>query len=108
VGPDVITTLGPDQAGGTFCLHPGDRFSVYLSVPPQNSDNGWSPIRPEDSGVLAPVPSGALTLVRGVTAGIFVAAATGTTRIDSSLPPCSARAVTCPAGQRWTVTIHVQ
>jgi hypothetical protein len=108
VGPDVTTSLGPEQDGGTFCFHRGERFSVFLSVPPARSDQRWSAITAGNTAVLQPVPSGALTLVRGVTGGIFAAAAAGMTHLDSSLPPCTPAAPTCPNGQRWTVTIAVQ
>ncbi|MFN2466323.1 MAG: hypothetical protein ABR598_08690 [Candidatus Dormibacteria bacterium] len=108
VGPDVVATLGADQDGGTFCFRAGDRFNVFLSVPPARSDQRWTSISPADAAVLKPVPSGALTLVRGVTAGIFTAAAPGTTGLVSSLPPCAPAAASCPPGQRWGVTIIVR
>jgi len=107
IGPDVIATLGAEQRGGTFCFHTGDHFNVFLAVPPDGSDR-WSAIGATDHAVLKDLPSGALTLARGVTAGIFAAGARGTSRLDSSLPPCIATATNCPAGQRWTVTIVVE
>jgi hypothetical protein len=97
--PDVDTTLGPDQDHGTFCVHVGQRLSVFLSVPLAEADNGkWARIKPSDSSVLQPAPSGALTLVRGVTAGIFAAAHSGTCHLNS----------TRPSGQSWEATIVVR
>jgi len=107
IGPDVVATLGADQRGETFCFHTGDHVNVFLAVPPDGSDR-WSAITATDPAVLKGLPSGALTLVRGVTAGIFAASARGTSRLGSSLSPCTAEATNCPAGQRWTVTIVVE
>jgi hypothetical protein len=95
----VVTTLGPDENHKTFCLHAGDRVSVFLSVPLAEADTArWAPIKASDPSVLQAVPSGALTLVRGVTAGIFAARHPGTCRISSTLP----------TGQTWEAEIVVQ
>ncbi len=97
--PDVATTLGPDQNHGTFCVHVGQRLSVFLSVPLAEAETGkWASIKASDTSVLQVVPSGALTLVRGVTAGIFAAGHTGSCRLSS----------TRPSGQAWEATIVVQ
>ena len=94
--PDATTTLGPEQDHQAFCLHVGDTVSVFLSVPPAQADNGkWGPITASDAAILEPIPSGALTLVRGVTAGIFKIRLPGSSRLDSS----------GPGGQKWEATI---
>jgi hypothetical protein len=109
IGPDVAGSLGETDTGGSFCLHVGENLSVFLSVPPDQADSGrWTPIEASDGGVLQPVPSGALTLVRGVTAGIFAAVRVGTSRLSSTRPPCTSSAASgCPAGQGWQATIVV-
>jgi hypothetical protein len=109
IGPDVAGSLGPTDSGGSFCLHVGQRVSVFLSVPIAEADSGkWAAITASDGTVLQAVPNGALTLVRGVTAGIFAASRVGTSRLSSTRPPCTAAmASTCPAGQGWQVTIVV-
>jgi hypothetical protein len=98
IGPDVSGSLGPTNNGGSFCLHVGERVSVFLSVPPAQADTAkWAAITASDGTVLQPVPNGALTLVRGVTAGIFAGERAGTSRLSS----------TRPSGQAWRVTIVV-
>ena len=98
-GPDVAGTLGDTESGGTFCLPVGEKVSVFLSVPLDQADTGrWTPIKASDTSVLQSVPSGALTLVRGVTAGIFAANHPGTCRLSS----------TRPTGQTWEAAIVVQ
>jgi hypothetical protein len=98
IGPDVAGSLGPADSGGSFCLHVGQRVSVFLSVPVAEADSGrWAAITASDGTVLQAVPSGVLTLVRGVTAGIFAATRTGISRLSS----------TRPTGQSWQVTIVV-
>lgn len=96
IGPDVAGSLGPADSGGSFCLHVGQRVSVFLSVPVAQADSQrWAAISASDGTVLQAVPNGALTLVRGVTAGIFAATRAGTSRLSS----------TQPSGQTWQVTI---
>lgn len=94
--PDATTTLGIDQDHQTFCLHLGETVSVFLNVPPAAADTGkWAAIQASDTAVLKGVPSGALTLVRGVTAGIFKIQQRGSCRLNSSRP----------TGQTWEATI---
>jgi hypothetical protein len=109
IGPDVAGSLGPTDSGGTFCLHVGERVSVFLSVPVAEADSGkWAAITPSDGTVLQAVPNGALTLVRGVTAGIFGVTRVGSSRLSSTRPPCTASLPSgCPPGQGWQVTIVV-
>jgi hypothetical protein len=109
IGPDVAGSLGPTDSGGSFCLHVGERVSVFLSVPVAEADSGkWAAITPSDGTVLQAVPSGVLTLVRGVTAGIFAATRVGSSRLSSTRPPCTAAEPSgCPAGQGWQVTLVV-
>ncbi|HEY8756368.1 MAG TPA: hypothetical protein VIN65_08490, partial [Candidatus Dormibacteraeota bacterium] len=109
IGPDVAGSLGQTDSGGSFCIHVGQRVSVFLSVPVAQADNGrWTAITPSDGTVLQAVPSGVLTLVRGVTAGIFAATRVGSSRLSSTRPPCTAAEPSgCPAGQGWQVSIVV-
>ncbi|MHB8719708.1 MAG: hypothetical protein ACYDAC_12595 [Candidatus Dormibacteria bacterium] len=110
VGPDVSGSLAETDNGGRFCLGVGQTVSVFLRVPLDQADTGrFSSIVASDSSVLQAVPSGALTLVRGVTAGIFTALRAGTSTLSSTRPPCAASVASgCPAGQGWQVTIVVQ
>ncbi|GAC1332701.1 MAG: hypothetical protein NVSMB17_12170 [Candidatus Dormibacteria bacterium] len=79
-------------------------MSVFLRVPPEEaSASPWSAIKASPDGRLSRVPSGALTLVRGVTAGIFEATAEGTVRLESARTGC---ANPC-APDRWTATVVV-
>ena len=99
IGPDVAGSLGPADSGGRFCLHVGQRVSVFLSVPMAQADSGkWAAITASDDTVLQAVPNGALTLVRGVTAGIFAGERAGSSRLSA----------TRPTGQSWQVTIVVE
>jgi hypothetical protein len=109
IGPDVAGSLAETDSGKSFCLHVGERVSVFLSVPPDQADSGkWAAITASDTTVLQAVPNGALTLVRGVTAGIFAGERVGTSRLSSTRPPCTAAEPSgCPAGQGWQVTIVV-
>jgi hypothetical protein len=109
IGPDVAGSLGPTDSGESFCLHVGQRVSVFLSVPVAQADSGrWTAITPSDGTVLQAVPNGALTLVRGVTAGVFAATRVGSSRLSSTRPPCTASLPSgCPPGQGWQVTIVV-
>jgi hypothetical protein len=109
IGPDVAGSLAETDSGKSFCLHVGERVSVFLSVPVAEADSGkWAAITPSDGTVLQAVPSGVLTLVRGVTAGIFAATRVGSSRLSSTRPPCTAAEPSgCPAGQGWQVTIVV-
>jgi hypothetical protein len=94
--PDATTTLGPAQNHQAFCLHTGDTVTVFLNVPLAEADTGkWAPVQASDTAMLKMVPSGALTLVRGVTAGIFKIQQPGTSRLSSSRP----------SGQTWEATI---
>ncbi len=110
VGPDVAGSLAQTDSGGTFCLHLGQSLDVFLSVPLPEADTGrWTPVRASDGAVLHVVPSGALTLPRGVTAAIFAATQAGTSELTSTRPPCAAAAPSgCPAGQGWRVIIVVK
>jgi hypothetical protein len=110
IGPDVAGSLGQADSGGSYCIHVGLRVSVFLSVPVAQADSGrWTAITPSDGTVLQAVPNGALTLVRGVTAGIFGATRVGSSRLSSTRPPCTASLPSgCPPGQGWQVTIVVE
>lgn len=109
-GPDVSGSLGEGDAGGTFCLRVGEKLTVFLRVPPdQAATDAWRAITASDTTVLQATANGALSLAVGVTGASFVAAATGTSRLTSTRPPCPSTAPTaCPAGQGWEATIVVR
>jgi hypothetical protein len=109
VGAGGTGSLAQTDSGRTFCVHVGQRLSVFLSVPVAQADSeAWTHISASDSAVLKGVPSGELTLARGVTAGFFVAARVGTTQLNSTHPPCNgSQPAGCPGDQRWQVTIVV-
>jgi hypothetical protein len=110
IGPDVAGSLGQADSGGSYCIHVGLRVSVFLSVPVAQADSGrWTAITPSDGTALQAVPNGALTLVRGVTAGVFATTRVGSSRLSSTRPPCTASLPSgCPPGQGWQVTIVVE
>lgn len=98
IGPDATATLTDADQSGTWCLKKGDVLTVYLKVPLAAQDRGWAPIKVSSTSVLTRRPGGVQTLVRGVTAGIFEAKATGTATLTSSRPD----------GATWTATIVVR
>ncbi len=98
-----VLTLGNQNNGGTFCVRPGERVMVYLRG---TLARQWAPIR-SDSGALAPVPSGALSLPVGVTGAAFLAARPGTAHLTSDRPVCSSGPVRCDALLAFRVTVIV-
>ena len=98
-----VLTLGNQNNGGTFCVRPGERVMVYLRG---TLARQWAPIR-SDSGALAPVPSGVLSLPVGVTGAAFLAARPGTAHLTSDRPVCSSGPVRCDALLAFRVTVIV-
>jgi hypothetical protein len=66
--PGTAGTIEQDGASGTWCVDVGQTVVVQLSVPPAQSDSAWSAVQSSNTDVLQPVPNGAATLLRGVTA----------------------------------------
>jgi hypothetical protein len=105
--PQSSGTLQESDRGGTFCLHVGEELTAFLRVPIASAADRWRPVEADDPNVLAAVPSGIMTLPRGVTAAIFRGLKPGLARISSTRPPCLGREG-CPPDQAWEATIEVQ
>lgn len=114
IGPDAYGSLQNADDGRTVCLPKGKELTVFLKA---DNVNGplWSPIQTSDTAVLVPGNTGIMTLVRGVTGGIFSGARTGTARLTSQLPACSPSApitsgppnASCGAIRSWSATVVV-
>jgi hypothetical protein len=95
------------------CLPVGKELTVFLKA--ANVDGPlWSPIRTSDQTVLEAGNSGIMTLVRGVTGGVFNARRAGSAQLSSQLPACASAAstssappVSCGAIQSWSATVVV-
>ena len=113
IGPDAAGTLQNEDQGKSVCLPVGKELTVFLKAPTVDGAR-WSPIEVSDPAVLAPGNVGIMTLVRGVTGGIFNARRTGTARLSSQLPACgstpssaSGPTVSCGAIESWSATVVV-
>jgi hypothetical protein len=115
IGPDAYGTLQDQDAGKTVCLPAGKELTVFLKVADINGPR-WSPIQVSDQTVLEPGNVGIMTLVRGVTGGIFNARRLGTARLSSQLAACgsspsssptSGPTAGCDALQSWSATVVV-
>jgi hypothetical protein len=113
IGPDAAGTLQNDDRGRSVCLAAGRELTVFLKAPTVDGAR-WSPIEVSDPTVLAPGNSGIMTLVRGVTGGIFVARGVGTARLASQLPACGSASpsaapptAACGAVESWSATVVV-
>ncbi len=87
--PAAATTLVITLAGNgkTYCVRVGGKLRVGLRSADANS---WLPPL-ASSGALVPVPDGANTLVRGLTAGSFAAVRPGQALVTSVRPPCEVK-----------------
>jgi hypothetical protein len=102
IGPDAAGTVQLEQNGGTFCLRRGDVLTVFLKGSPDDEAAKWQPIRASDSNVLEPRSTGVMTLVRGVTGGIFAGGKQGWATLTSTRS-------SCPSGTlcTWKATVVV-
>lgn len=114
IGPDAYGTLQNADDGRTVCLPKGKELTVFLKA--DNVDGPlWTPITTSDTAVLVPGNTGIMTLVRGVTGGIFSGARVGTARLASQLPACKPSApitsgppsASCGAIRSWSATVVV-
>jgi hypothetical protein len=105
IGPDVTTSLRNDDNGVTLCLTKGESVSVFLNAPPDGP--GWAAITPTRSKVLTTRATNQITLARGVTAAIFVAAKPGATRLTSLRDPCTGPDAGCDPDHAWTAVVVV-
>jgi hypothetical protein len=80
----VITLAGN---GKTYCVRVGGKLRVDLRSTDASS---WLPPL-TSSGVLVPVPDGANSLVKGLTAGSFAAVRPGRALLTSVRPPCEVK-----------------
>lgn len=88
----VITLAGN---GKTYCVRVGGKLSVNLRSADASS---WLPPL-VSSGALVPVPGGANSLVKGLTAGSFAAVRPGQALVTSVRPPCEVKIPAMPAGK---------
>ena len=119
IGPDAAGTLQNEDQGKSECLPVGKELTVFLKAPTVDGAR-WSPVEVSDPTVLAPGNVGIMTLVRGVTGGIFIARRTGTARLTSKLPACGSAStatsttssaapptVACLVLQSWSAMVVV-
>lgn len=102
--PAGSVRLTQADSGRTICVVWGQPLEIYL----QGSDTDmWTPI--VGSGTALQIaPNGKGTLMRGVTAGFFVAAAAGSQTLTSSRPTCSGSGVKCAGPTHFTITVIVR
>ena len=105
IGPDVDTSLRNDDNGTTLCLNVGEVFSVFLNAP--LGEGQWVRVDSSRGKVLTARPTNQITLARGVTASIFVAAHAGVTELSSVRSPCSDPHGGCDAAHAWTAVVVV-
>jgi hypothetical protein len=107
IGPDANATLQDADAGRTVCLKPGEVLTVFLHAPV--GEARWGTITAANHAVLSSRSSGVLTLPIGVTAAVYRAGKTGTTRLVSTRPPCSPPQVTgCDTAHEWSAHVVVR
>jgi hypothetical protein len=113
IGPGAAGTLQLPDNGRTVCLSVGKELTIFLKAPSLDSAL-WGPIEASDPAVLEPGNLGIMTLVRGITGGIFVARRVGTARLTSERPSCapapppaSSTSVTCTSVVSWSATVVV-
>ena len=104
-GPGVVTTLDLTDAGKTLCVRKGEAFSVFLAAPV--SEAMWAPIDTSRHNILESRPTNQITLARGVTAAIFVAAKKGVTELSSERSPCGDPHGGCDSSHAWTAVVVV-
>jgi hypothetical protein len=86
----LVITLADN--GKIYCVRVGDKLSVDLR---STDTSSW--LQPlASSGALVPIPDGANSLVKGLTAGSFAAVRPGQALVTSVRPPCQ---VTISAGK---------
>jgi len=117
IGPDAAGTLQLEDNGRAVCLAVGQELTVFLRALDPGATH-WAPVAVSDPGVLEPGSVGIMTLVRGVTGGVFRGRRPGTARLTSERPGCGPTAPTGPAGstassavcgaaESWSATVVV-
>lgn len=79
---DVLTLA---SNGKTYCVKVGEKFDVYLRG---TVASRWL-VPLASSGVIKPVPNGALSLIAGLTGESFAGIRSGRVFITSLRPPCT-------------------
>jgi hypothetical protein len=112
IGPDAAGTLQLQDQGRSVCLTVGQELTVFLRAPKPDGSL-WAPIEVSDHAVLESGNLGIMTLVRGVTGGIFHARHTGIARLHSTRTICDTSAARstatrdCHTVQTWSATVVV-
>jgi hypothetical protein len=104
-GPDVTTSLRREDAGKTLCLKVGQVFSVYLNAPV--GEAAWARVDSSRDKVLTRRALNQVTLARGVTGALFVAAKPGATELSSVRSPCADPHASCDPATAWTAVVVV-
>ena len=95
IGPDAAGSLEVADTGKTVCLTTGNQLNVFLA--PAQDGTRWDLIKSSDQATLEPVGAGALTLVRGVTGGVFRGKRAGVATLSSRR-----------GNERWRVQVVVR
>jgi hypothetical protein len=112
IGPDAVGTLQLQDQGRSVCLGVDQELTVFLRAPNPNGPL-WGPIEVSDSAVLQPGNLGIMTLVRGVTGGVFRAHHAGIARLHSARAACDTTAIEpvpksgCHTIVTWSATVVV-
>ena len=104
--PSSSASLGDADSGRTLTYHVGDTISISLHQ--QQGFQPWSTLDSSNHAVLSPMVNTRNTAVRGVTLGLFKAAASGSAQITANAGVDCSPGMACPAMVRvWSVTIQV-
>jgi hypothetical protein len=104
--PSASASLGDADSGRTLTYQVGDTISVTLHQ--QQGFQPWSTLDSSNHAVVSPMVNTRNTAVRGVTLGLFKAAATGSAQITANAGVDCSPGMACPALVRvWSVTIQV-
>ena len=112
IGPDAVGTLQLQDQGRSVCLTVDQELTVFLRAPNPNGPL-WGRIEVSDSAVLQPGNLGIMTLVRGVTGGVFRALHAGIARLHSVRAACDTAATephprgVCHTVVAWSATVVV-
>jgi hypothetical protein len=104
--PSASGSLSDSDSGRTVTYHVGDTISITLHQ--QQGFQPWSTLDSSNHAVLSPMVNTRNTAVRGVTLGLFKAAASGSAQIMANAGVDCSPGMACPAMVRvWSVTIQV-
>jgi hypothetical protein len=104
--PSAAGSLSDSDSGRTLTYHVGDTISITLHQ--QQGFQPWTTLDSSNHAVLSPMVNTRNTAVRGVTLGLFKAAASGSAQITANAGVDCSPGMACPAMVRvWSVTIQV-